>query len=82
MPEIAEILSEYENVLEDESKKFLLEEDDMLDEFNIEHRNFLELELPFVLEKIIDLRNKHAHIKAMLLEKFEELWNTLFLKND
>ena len=56
MPEIAEILSEYENVL--------------------------ELELPFLLEKIIDLRNKHAHIKAMPLEKFEELWNTLFLKND
>ncbi len=58
--------------------KILLDEDDILDEFNIEHRNFLEVELPLVLEKIIDLRNRHAHIKAMPLEKFEELWDVLF----
>lgn len=61
--------------------KILLNESDILDEFNIEHRNFLEIELPLVLEKIIDLRNKHAHIKAMPLDKFEELWSTLFQEN-
>ena len=62
--------------------KILLDEDDILNEFNIEHRNFLEVELPFVLTKIIDLRNKHAHIKAMPLNKFEELWTILFKEND
>jgi len=62
--------------------KILLDENDILDEFNIEYRNFLEVELPFVLEKIIDLRNKHAHIKAMPLEKFEELWSILFGVNE
>ena len=61
--------------------KILLEEDDILDEFNIEHRNFLEIELPPILEKVIDLRNRHAHIKAMPLEKFEELWSVLFGEN-
>ena len=62
--------------------KILLDEDDILDEFNIEYRNFLELELPLVLEKIIDLRNKHAHIKAMPLERFEKLWSVLFEENE
>ncbi len=58
--------------------KILLGEDDILDEFDIKYRNFLEVELPFALEKIIDLRNRHAHIKAMPLDKFEELWGVLF----
>jgi len=62
--------------------KILLDEDDILNEFNIEHRNFLEVELPLVLEKTIDLRNKHAHIKAMPLDKFEELWSVLFESNE
>jgi len=62
--------------------KILLDEDDILDEFNIEHRNFLKVELPLVLEKIIDLRNRHAHIKAMPLDKFEELWSVLFGENE
>jgi hypothetical protein len=57
-------------------------EDEILDEFDIEHRNLLEVELPLRLEKNIDLRKRHAHIKAMPLEKFEELWNTLFRENE
>jgi hypothetical protein len=62
--------------------KILLEEEEILDEFDIEYRNLLEVELPLTLEKIIDLRNKHAHIKAMSLEKFEALWDTLFRENE
>jgi len=29
---------------------------------------------------MINIRNEHAHIKAMGLDKFEELYDLLFLK--
>jgi len=35
-----------------------------------------------VLDAVSKLRNEHAHIKAMPLEKFEELWNILFKENN
>jgi hypothetical protein len=39
---------------------------------------FVEDELILLIEKVSKLRNEHAHIKAMSLEKFEELWNIMF----
>lgn len=41
-------------------------------------RHFFVSELITLLSKVINLRNEHAHIKAMSLEKFEELNNLLF----
>jgi len=52
-----------------------VEEFDEIDDFD---RIFFVSELTEFLSKIIDLRNDHAHIKAMSLEKFNELYNTLF----
>lgn len=43
-------------------------------------RHFFVSELIEFLSKVINLRNEHAHIKAMSLEKFEELYNLLFIK--
>lgn len=34
------------------------------------------------LQQVITLRNEHAHIKAMSLEKFDELYTLLFNNND
>ena len=41
-------------------------------------RRFFVSELIEFLSKVINLRNEHAHIKAMSLEKFEDLNNLLF----
>jgi uncharacterized protein (UPF0335 family) len=43
---------------------------------------FVEDKLVLLIEKISKLRNEYAHIKAMSLEKFEELWDTLFRENE
>lgn len=40
--------------------------------------HFISNELDGFLQKIIDIRNEHAHIKAMSLNKFDELYNLLF----
>lgn len=52
-----------------------VEEFDEIDEFD---RIPFISELTELLSKVIALRNDHAHIKAMSLEKFDELYNTLF----
>ena len=62
-------------LLQDEST---VEEFDEIDTLN---RNFFVTELVEFLLKVINLRNEHAHIKAMSLEKFEEL-NSLLFTND
>jgi len=59
----------------------LLNEEEVISEFDIGHRVFLQNGLSEVLNNIISLRNEHAHIKAMSKEKFEELYNILFLQN-
>jgi hypothetical protein len=41
-------------------------------------RIFFVSELTEFLSKVIDLRNDHAHIKAMSLEKYNELFDLLF----
>ena len=43
---------------------------------------FIENKLFLLLKSIIDIRNEHAHIKAMSLNKFEELNNLLFNKEE
>lgn len=59
----------------------LLQDHNTIQEFNeiIElDRTFFVSELLDFVNKIINLRNEHAHIKAMKLEKFEELYFLLF----
>lgn len=48
------------------------------DEIDTLDRDFFVSKLIEFLSKVINLRNEHAHIKAMSLEKFEELNNLLF----
>lgn len=48
------------------------------DEINDIDRIFFVSKLTDFLSKIIDLRNDHAHIKAMSLEKYNELFDLLF----
>lgn len=43
--------------------------------------SFISEELGVFLQKIIDIRNEHAHIRAMSLEKFNNLYNLLFKGN-
>ena len=42
------------------------------------NNKFISKELFDFLKQIINIRNEHAHIKAMSLEKFDELYNLLF----
>lgn len=42
------------------------------------NNNFISNTLFTLVKNIIDIRNEHAHIKAMSLEKFEELNNLIF----
>lgn len=44
--------------------------------------DFISNELFDLLKNIIDLRNEHAHIKAMSLDKFEELYKLLFEESE
>lgn len=44
-------------------------------------RTFFASKLNVFITEIISLRNDHAHIKAMSLEKFEELYRLLFLED-
>jgi len=53
--------------------------DDFRDINNIDF-SYLKNELPIFLSKVINLRNEHAHIKAMKLEKYEILDSLLFSK--
>lgn len=47
------------------------------------NNDFISNDLFDLLKTIIDLRNEHAHIKAMSVEKFKELYNLLFeVKNE
>jgi hypothetical protein len=46
------------------------------------NNQFVSNELFELLNQIIEIRNEHAHIKAMGLEKFEDLYNLFFLKED
>ncbi len=62
----------------------LLQDNDTISEFDAItdlNRTFFPTELIDFLSKIINLRNEHAHIKAMSLDRFEELYNLLF-QND
>lgn len=43
------------------------------------NNQFISNELFIVLKNVIDIRNEHAHIKAMSLEKYLELYNLLFV---
>ena len=67
--------------------KLLLEDKTTLDEFDTffeKHQSeelFIKNDLMHLIEQVSILRNEHAHIKAMSLEKFEQLWNLLFTKN-
>ncbi|MCK9454008.1 hypothetical protein [Sulfurimonas sp.] len=63
----------------------LLKDAKTIEEFDeIENLNrvFFTSELTGFLSEIINLRNEHAHIKAMSLEKFDELYKKLFINND
>ncbi len=63
----------------------LLQDNSTIAEFNeITNldRNFFVDELIVFIIKIIDLRNEHAHIKAMSLDKFEELNGLIFDSDD
>lgn len=51
------------------------------DEIETLDRHFFVFELIEFISNVITLRNEHAHIKAMSLEKFEELNNLLFSNN-
>lgn len=68
--------------------KLLLEDQTTLEEFNTffkQHNNeeyFIKNDLPKLVDKVTIFRNEHAHIKAMSLSKFKELWELLFDKND
>jgi hypothetical protein len=55
--------------------KFLSKNSTVKSYFN---NNFISNELDNFLQKVIDIRNEHAHIKAMSLKKFDELYNQLF----
>lgn len=46
---------------------------------NLINNQFVSNELFEFLKQIIDIRNEHAHIKAMSLEKFQELNDLLFI---
>jgi len=48
---------------------------------NEKSKFFIQNDLAFLIEKVSRLRNEHAHIRAMSLDKFEELWDILFRKN-
>lgn len=67
--------------------KLLLEDKSTLDEFDDffeQHKDeepFIKNDLVKLIEKVSIFRNEHAHIKAMSLEKFEQLWGLLFNKN-
>jgi len=52
------------------------------DEITELDRTFFVSELISFVKDITDLRNEHAHIKAMNLEKFEELYNLLFMNDE
>lgn len=59
----------------------LLQDNSTVEEFNeidTLDRHFFVSQLIEFLSEVINLRNEHAHIKAMSLEKFEELYNLLF----
>ena len=63
----------------------LLKDVKTIEEFNeVENlnRTFFTSELTRFLSEIINLRNEHAHIRAMSLEKFDELNNKLFNEID
>jgi hypothetical protein len=45
---------------------------------NLINNQFVSNELFEFLKQIIEIRNEHAHIKAMSLEKFDELYTKLF----
>jgi len=48
---------------------------------NLINEQFISNELFEFLKQIINIRNEHAHIKAMSLKKFQELYNLLFEYN-
>ncbi len=63
----------------------LLKDNDTLKEFNNSSKLnniFFNTKLAQFLQIIINIRNEHAHIKAMSLDKFEELYELLFLQKD
>ena len=68
--------------------QLLLKDNTTLDEFDTffeQHKSeefFIKNDLMQLIEQVSILRNEHAHIKAMSLEKFEQLWNLLFNKNN
>ena len=68
--------------------QLLLKDNTTLDEFDTffeKHKseeNFIKNDLVKLIEQVSIFRNEHAHIKAMSLEKFEQLWNLLFNKNN
>ena len=59
----------------------LLNDKSTLDDFENIDINYLEKELIPFLGKIINLRNEHAHIKAMQLVKYQVLDTLLFSKS-
>jgi hypothetical protein len=62
--------------------RLLLEDNNTIEEFDEItdlDRTFFVIELVDFVSIVIDLRNEHAHIKAMRVEKFEELYNLLFI---
>jgi len=63
----------------------LLQDDNTIEEFdeiNLLDREFFVAQLDDFVSNIITIRNEHAHIKAMNLEKFEELYMLLFSSRD
>lgn len=52
------------------------------DELSSLDRNFFVEQLNNFVSNIISIRNEHAHIKAMSLDKFEELYTLLFFKQE
>ena len=58
----------------------LLNDNEIIDEFIdlFKEENFIFQLLSKFVKNISDLRNEHAHIKAMSLEKYEQLNNLLF----
>jgi hypothetical protein len=55
---------------------------DEFDEISSIDRTFFALNLTDFIKKLIDFRNEHAHIKAMSLEKFNELYDLFFTENN
>lgn len=45
---------------------------------SIINNHFVTNELFDFLDKLIEIRNEHAHIKAMDIDKFKELYNLFF----